>query len=367
MKIAYVIGGLHHGGIENWLLHFTPRLQTLGYEPVVINVTGKGELGPLFEQVGVSVYNVGRQGQRAGTHRFDTTYKLRRLIRRLQPHIIQSMTFPANYHTRLATLGMPVPVITNLRNTKCQTKFVRRMMDRILSIRTTVFVGVSQAVVRIAAGEQNLFKRPVHVIYNGIPDACFLAPAADISAWNLGDGPVLVAACRLTAAKNMDFFLDVFRNVLDRVPDVRFVLVGDGRDRVPLEAQAHALGITEHVLFTGMRSDVPSVLKALALYRSIFVVPSRWEGLCNAGLEAMACGIPLVVADTVPVEEVAGDAALVLPLDKQCWTDALIALLGDADRLEAMRTRGEAVAHQCDFAAHVSAWDELYRQIAGIM
>ena len=69
---------------------------------------------------------------------------------------------------------------------------------------------------------------------------------------------------------------------------VRLVVVGDGPERVTLEAQARASGVTAH--FLGRRDDVPDVLRAL----DVFVLASRWEGEPVALLEALATGLPCI-------------------------------------------------------------------------
>jgi glycosyltransferase involved in cell wall biosynthesis len=236
-------------------------------------------------------------------------------------------------------------------------------MNKLLSARTAMFVSVSQAVDAVVQQDHNLFRAPSRVVYNGIPEGHFSAAAADAGTLVPQGAPVLVTACRLVPVKNMDFFLRVFRKITADVPDAFFVLMGDGGERAALEQQAGELGIASQVVFTGMRSDVPAVLKGLCDRRSVFVMPSRWEGFPNAALEALACGVPLVVSDTVPVKEVTEDAAVVLPLDEDVWAAGLTALLNDPQRLDAMREKGSAVAERFRFSAHVAEWKQLYTDV----
>ncbi|MYS76430.1 glycosyltransferase, partial [Streptomyces sp. SID5926] len=79
-----------------------------------------------------------------------------------------------------------------------------------------------------------------------------------------------------------------WESVLARVPGARLVLVGDGPDRARLTARAPA-----SVLFTGTVADAAPWYRAADLV----VLPSRWEGMALAPLEAMACGRPVVVTD----------------------------------------------------------------------
>jgi glycosyltransferase involved in cell wall biosynthesis len=81
---------------------------------------------------------------------------------------------------------------------------------------------------------------------------------------------------------------------------MRLLLVGDGRLRGQLEGQATSLGLTGMTSFLGTRRDVADILKALDVY----VMPSLWEGLSLALLEAMAAGVPVIASDVGGVSQV---------------------------------------------------------------
>jgi glycosyltransferase involved in cell wall biosynthesis len=101
-------------------------------------------------------------------------------------------------------------------------------------------------------------------------------------------GPLVVCVGRLCRQKGQDVLLTAWESVLRRVPGARLVLVGDGPDHGRLRALAPG-----SVLFTGDVADVVPWYQAADLV----VLPSRWEGMALAPLEAMACGRPVVVTD----------------------------------------------------------------------
>ncbi|MFF7866153.1 glycosyltransferase [Streptomyces qaidamensis] len=101
-------------------------------------------------------------------------------------------------------------------------------------------------------------------------------------------GPLVVCVGRLCRQKGQDVLLTAWESVLRRVPRARLVLVGDGPDHGRLRALAPA-----SVLFAGDVDDVVPWYQAADLV----VLPSRWEGMALAPLEAMACGRPVVVTD----------------------------------------------------------------------
>ncbi|MEU6808195.1 glycosyltransferase [Streptomyces sp. NPDC046831] len=111
-----------------------------------------------------------------------------------------------------------------------------------------------------------------------------LAPLAGVSP----SAPVAVCVGRLCRQKGQDVLLRAWEAVVREVPGARLVLVGDGPDRDRLRADAPA-----SVLFTGAVADACPWYQAADLV----VLPSRWEGMALAPLEAMACARPVVVTD----------------------------------------------------------------------
>jgi L-malate glycosyltransferase len=105
---------------------------------------------------------------------------------------------------------------------------------------------------------------------------------------------------RLDRVKGIEYFLEAAAMVARRVPEARFLVVGDatkqvdGDYRKELERRADRLGVGARIRFTGLRSDVPDILAEVA----VSVLPSLSEGLSNVLLESMAAGVP-VVATTV--------------------------------------------------------------------
>lgn len=98
---------------------------------------------------------------------------------------------------------------------------------------------------------------------------------------------------RLVPGKRVDLLMRGLRQVRERVPEARLVLVGDGPLRSELEQIVVRLGLDSSVIFAGNRPDVAAYMQA----SDMFVLPSEWEGLSIALLEAMACGLPVLVSD----------------------------------------------------------------------
>ncbi len=103
---------------------------------------------------------------------------------------------------------------------------------------------------------------------------------------------------RFMPQKNHEFLLDVFSAAAKKEANARLLLIGDGDLRAKIEAKAQQLGLSDRVIFTGVRADVPDLLQAMDL----FVLPSLYEGLPVTLVEAQASGLPCVISDRVSNE-----------------------------------------------------------------
>lgn len=103
---------------------------------------------------------------------------------------------------------------------------------------------------------------------------------------------------RMFPAKNHPYLLEIFKAYSQKNENSILLLVGDGPDRKTIGKKAEELGISDKVIFTGVRSDVNEVLQAM----DIFVFPSFYEGLPVTVIEAQATGLPCLISDAVTDE-----------------------------------------------------------------
>ena len=142
---------------------------------------------------------------------------------------------------------------------------------------------------------------------------------------------VVVCVSKLRYEKGIDVLLQAWRLVQEHLPQpsqARLIIVGDGPLQTQLECMTQALGIAGSVEFAGLQSDVPAQLHRGCLA----VLPSRWEGMPNALLEAMACGSACVatrVSGSEDAIEHGVNGLLVESEDYQGMSQALLTLLRD--------------------------------------
>jgi len=229
--------------------------------------------------------------------------------------------------------------------------------------------------IAVSSDEQDILVRNnivdaarVRVIHNGVDVACIDQKAGLTVAQakaRLGihaDRQVVGAIGRLVPQKAPQVFVQAARRVADEAPETLFVWVGSGPMEAEVEARARIEGVPVHLL--GHREDVWEVMRAF----DVFVLPSEYEGLSFALLEAMAIALPVVVTDVVGTRDVVDDqvSGLVVPANAPpAMANAILSLLRDPQRARrlAIAGRQKAVAEfslERMLERHQVLYEELY-------
>jgi glycosyltransferase involved in cell wall biosynthesis len=147
------------------------------------------------------------------------------------------------------------------------------------------------------------------------------------------DGRIVGNVARLAEQKGQCDLIAAAPHVLERHPDVRFVIAGAGELRAELERLAGPLG--DRVEFLGARDDVPDLLASF----DVFAFPSRFEGLCLAVIEAQAAGVPVVATPVGGIRETVVDGEtgwLVPPRDVEALAARISWCLDHPDEARAV-------------------------------
>lgn len=137
------------------------------------------------------------------------------------------------------------------------------------------------------------------------------------SEFGLSDDTTIIGHVgRFMTQKNHAFLLEVFSEYLKINGKSILMLVGGGELESAIKQKASELGISDKIIFTGVRSDVPALLSAM----DVFVFPSLYEGMPNTVIEAQATGLPCLIADTITREADITGLVHYLPLgDAGTW------------------------------------------------
>ena len=201
-------------------------------------------------------------------------------------------------------------------------------------------IAVSRAVERVLERD-GIPAEIVRLVYEGVSDRSPQAGGRDqLEALGVRPDALVVGnVAALTEHKDHDTLIRAAALVVERQPQARFVIVGDGELRASLAALAASLGVTDHVVFTGFRRDIDRLMPAF----DVFCLSSVLEGLGTSLLDAMSFSRAIVATRAGGISEAVADGetgSLVPPRDFRALAAALLELLNDADRRAACGAAG---------------------------
>jgi glycosyltransferase involved in cell wall biosynthesis len=353
-RVALVVGQLTTGGAEGQLRQVTRTIDRRRFEPIVYALSAKIEpVGELLRADGVTL----RVTEVAGWRRVPW---LASQLAADKIDLVHSWLYIANALAWSATrFRRRLPLITSARNCKVQNRISQ--IANFLAFRgSRAIVANSQEVAAYITRHYLAPARRIHVVYNGIDVERFRpadrgAPTAPALIVNIG---------RLVEQKNQALFLDAAAQLTRTGVSARFVIVGEGPLKTDLQEQAQRLGIADHVSFAGERRDVEDILRTA----SLLWLTSRWEGLPNVVLEAMATGVPVIATDVGGTRELirSGVDGFVVPSsDAAGFVRHARDLLNDSARQRQFAAAARVRAQEFSTARMIATLSQLYDDALG--
>ncbi len=209
----------------------------------------------------------------------------------------------------------------------------------------------------------NIAESRLRVIPNGVDLQRFtpFGPKAELP-WNGGDEVVFGTVARLCEAKDHATLLEAFALLRHEYAKARLLIVGDGEKRRELESMILALNLEDSAHITGMRADIPELLRAM----DFFVLSSIREGFPMAVLEAMACGLPVVSTTVggIPAMKARG-VTMVSPGDHQALAESMAARMVEQNSGAGPENR-RFVESSFHNERMVESYFNLYREAGGL-
>jgi glycosyltransferase involved in cell wall biosynthesis len=239
--------------------------------------------------------------------------RLRDTLRRWRPDVVHTRTIRADLLGRVAA-PRGVPVVNNIVNLYPEDCLVRlgpvagrgvMRLARGTQGAARLFVANARAIADNVREAFGVSADRVRVVYDGLAlEEWREAPPADLSGEGISDDDVVcLTVARLHPQKGLGDLLAAVPEVLKARPGTRFVVAGDGPEHAALAREVRLRGLERHVRLLGNRSDVARLMARADL----FVLPSRFEGLPSAIIEAMAAGRAVVATDTAGTPELVDD------------------------------------------------------------
>lgn len=366
IRVLEVIDHLGTGGAQVVLLRLLAGIEQTAYHPHVCCLHGDGPYLGQIKALGVPGYTLSRW-------RLDPLipWRLARLLRTLRPDIV-------HLHLEVSTvLGVPlaqaltgarvVVSIYNLRN-----QFAAWVFPLLRAyapwIDAYVVGGKSLDAEMRSAGFLTAKMRPIALLPTELTadlgDVEALRAAARRAEGVGPDTPVVLRVARLHPHKGYPLLLAAMARVVKAIPQSHLLIVGDGPQEHDLRRQVSHLGLARSVRFLGFRP----ALRDLYLASDVVVVASQREGVGLATVEAMACGRPVVACNVGGLAEVIkhGETGLLVPPDDPAALgDAIVALLGDKERRQALGAAAQAfVRSEYSVPRMVAEHERLYSDLA---
>ena len=284
-------------------------------------------------------------------------WKLMRVVRQFRPHIIETHTAKAGLLGRLAGRLTGTPVLIHTFHGHVLHGYysptantLLRWAERALASMTTRIIAVSDQVRLDLIGYGVATPDKITVVPLGLDLAPFMDGQQRRGQFKteLGvpqDAPLVGIVGRIFSIKNHALFVDAAVRVLQKIPDARFVIVGDGILRGDIEDRINRAGVAGCVFITGWRQDLPAIYASL----DVLAVTSNNEGTPFAAIEAMAAGVPVVATNVGGMPDLVHDGEtglLVPPRDAEAFSRALIEILSDAVRRQRMGAAAREMVSQ---------------------
>jgi len=297
--------------------------------------------------------------------------RLARHIRRRDVQIVHAYNFYGNvFATPPARLVAPVTIASIRDRAPYLTPMQKRVQRYACQFADCILVN-ADAVKDWLIGE-GYDSSKISVIRNGVDLARFDNPPAPVELRRqlhvADDTPLVGVISRLTRLKGLEHFLEAAAMIKARVPNVRFLVVGETSPMDQgylgdLQRYAERCGVAPYVTFTGLRTDVPALLASL----TVSVMPSLNEALSNVVLESMASGAPTVATAVGGTPEAIVDGVtglLVPPAESAAIADAVVHLLTDASLAQQLGRAGRGhIADHFSVRRMVRSTEDLYTEL----
>jgi glycosyltransferase involved in cell wall biosynthesis len=360
-RIAYLIDSLNRAGTQTALVHLARGLAEKGWEQRVycLNNRVHPAIQAQLAAAGVEVVVIGKLPLLFGTG----FLRLFLDFRSWAPQVVQTLLPVADIVGRTTAYLARVPVVvTSIRARNIDKPALLRRLDRLTMPWADRVVFNAENVIPFSIAEEGVQPGQVVCIPNGVaarPGAAFP------DEFRQPEGAILLGTVgRLRPQKGIEVLIQAMPAVLQAVPGVRLLVIGDGPQRPELEALAVGLKVQQAVDFLGERTDVPDLLAGLDLY----VHPAYFEGMPNAVMEAMAAGLPVVATDVDGARELitSGETGWLVPPGKpETLAAQITSVLQDRDSARRIGTAAAALmAENYSIEQMVGAFDQLYRDLS---
>ena len=349
--IVIVTGCMVRGGAEGVIATVANGLAQRGWKIHIISILFDRwdyELDPSIECIDISNE---KRNQMLDTPRL--VLELRKKIRQIKPKAVLSFMVAVNIVTWLATRRLNVKYIPSERNDpdKGRSSLIKKLQAKAYGAADTTVFQTTRA--------KEYFSDAIQKKSVIIPN-----PLREMPEAVYGASKRIVTAGRLSEQKNHKLLIDAFAGVYRDHPDYSIDIYGEGSMRDELQAYIDEKGLRNLVHLCGKVDNVPERIQDAYM----FVLPSDYEGLSNALLEAMGIGLPCITTNCAGSDDAIqdGENGLIVPIqDRVAMEKAIRKLIEDHERAEIMGKKARESMSRYKVDNVVDQWEALVKNESG--
>lgn len=316
-RVLCIVGRMDAGGAETFLMKVYRGLDRSKYQ-MDFAVTANGVYDDEIKSLGGKIYFITPKSSGL----LKNFFSIKRLVKkekykyvlRTSQHSLSALELLA------ARLGGAKKLVYRSSNSNTtsgsrSSLLIHRLCRFMPKIFANVRIAPSTEAAEFMFGKKCVEKGKAYILKNGIDLSIYhfdeAARERIRDEFNISDKLVIGHVGRFNRQKNHKKLIEIFASVKSINPNSVLMLIGKGELEDEIKKQLSILGLTDSVIFTGVRNDVPKLLSTM----DVFVFPSLYEGMPNTVIEAQACGLPCVVSDTITKEADVTGLVKYLPLD----------------------------------------------------
>lgn len=294
-RVVHLIQSLGNGGRENVLLRTLPLLTQQGFTNIVITLKKEGEMAPLFKEQNIPVFCI----KQRSIVDIMSYFRLVRLIKYHRPDILTTHMFHADMIGRLVVQPFAkIQVIPFLGTTYNNRRYrIARLCERVTRGLVGRYLANAKPVKDVYVQKLRVLPKKITVIPSGIDLQRYssLSHSATLKRDLVIpiDHMIITCVANLMRSKGHRYLLEAFEHVYRKYPHITLLLAGDGPEERCLKKQIQHYTARNNIRFLGRRNDIPAILRIT----DIFVLPTFFEGMSNAIMEAMAAKKAIITTD----------------------------------------------------------------------
>lgn len=362
-NILHIIISLQRGGCENVLLRMLPPLKK-DFNHIILTLKEPGPMAPLFEEQGIRVICL----KQASIFDILSYPRLLRMVQKEHPNLIITNLLHADIIGRMfLQFFFPCKVISYIGTTYNFARYwPARLFERLSKHLADGYMANAESVRKVYIEKFKVSPKKIWTLPRGLDIEIFENTQANQGLYTtlgIREGDfVIICVANLHVNKGHRFLLEAFEQFFQQHPQSTLLVIGDGEEKEILKHQVATYTSRSRILFLGRRTDIPELLSL----SHVFVLPTFFEGLANAIMEAMAAKVFVITTDIPENRQLIThqETGLLCPTkNASCIYEALLQIKNNAYPHIPERAY-EKIKKEYSMPEKVQLWNDFFHQLS---